>query len=121
MDRIRIHLGSRIRTRERILGPSPRRNTDNPTLISPHPQENINTKKLGEKDFYVTSGGDVAFEISGSGLWGPIRGIVAVLPDMKTIKGITIIYQEETPGLGGRIGEDGRKDNRSKLSCHRDS
>ena len=26
-------------------------------------------------------------------------------PDMKTIKGITIIHQEETPGLGGRIAE----------------
>jgi Na+-transporting NADH:ubiquinone oxidoreductase subunit C len=38
-------------------------------------------------------------------LWGPIHGIVALLADLKTIKGITIIHQEETPGLGGRIAE----------------
>ena len=27
------------------------------------------------------------------------------MPDLKTIKGIIIIHQEETPGLGGRIAE----------------
>ena len=26
-------------------------------------------------------------------------------PDFQTIKGITIVHQEETPGLGGRIAE----------------
>ena len=68
--------------------------------------ENVVTKKLGQKEFYVArTSGDLAFEISGSGLWGPIRGIIALLPDLKTIKGITIIHQEETPGLGGRIAE----------------
>jgi Na+-transporting NADH:ubiquinone oxidoreductase subunit C len=55
--------------------------------------------------FYFTQNGDVAFEISGSGLWGPIEGVLAMKPDLKTIKGLTIIRQEETPGLGGRIGE----------------
>ena len=30
---------------------------------------------------------------------------MAVLPDLKTIKGIAITHQEETPGLGGRIAE----------------
>ena len=68
--------------------------------------ENVVTKKLRQKEFYVArTSGDIAFEISGSGLWGPIYGIIALLPDLKTIKGITIIHQEETPGLGGRIAE----------------
>lgn len=58
------------------------------------------------KEFYKSGiTGDVAFEISGSGLQGPIFGIVAMLPDLQTIKGITIVRQEETPGLGGRIAE----------------
>jgi Na+-transporting NADH:ubiquinone oxidoreductase subunit C len=68
--------------------------------------ESVTTKGPAEKEFYVAkSSGDVAFEINGSGLWGPIHGIVALKPDLKTIEGITIIHQEETPGLGGRIEE----------------
>ena len=68
--------------------------------------ENVETKKAEEKEFYVAkAGGDIAFEFNGSGLWGPIHGILALMPDLKTIKGITIIHQEETPGLGGRIAE----------------
>ncbi len=69
--------------------------------------ENVVTKKQGQREFYVAeTSGDIAFEIYGSGLWGPIHGIVALMPDLKTIKGITIIHQEETPGLGGRIAEE---------------
>ena len=69
--------------------------------------ENVVTKKQGQKEFYVVeTSGNIAFEIYGSGLWGPIHGIVALMPDLKTIKGITIIHQEETPGLGGRIAEE---------------
>ena len=68
--------------------------------------ESVATKEQGEDKFYIAkASGDVAFEIYGSGLWGPISGIIALKPDLKTIKGITIIHQEETPGLGGRIAE----------------
>jgi len=68
--------------------------------------ENVETKKHNEREFYLArAGGYVAFEFSGSGLWGPIKGIVALEPDLKTIKGITIIKQDETPGLGGRIAD----------------
>ena len=68
--------------------------------------ENVTTKKQVESKFYIAkAGGEVAFEIYGSGLWGPIHGIIALGPDLKTIKGITIIDQKETPGLGGRIAE----------------
>ena len=68
--------------------------------------ENVATKKRGEIEFYVANtSGDIAFEFYGPGLWGAIHGIIALEPDLKTIKGITIIHQEETPGLGGRIAE----------------
>ncbi len=67
--------------------------------------ENIERKTVREKEFYVSGNGNTAFEIQGSGLWGPIIAIIALLPDLKTIQGITIIHQEETPGLGARIGE----------------
>lgn len=68
--------------------------------------ENVVTKKQGQRKFYVAqTSRDIAFEIYGPGLWGPIHGIIALQGDLKTIKGITIIHQEETPGLGGRIAE----------------
>jgi Na+-transporting NADH:ubiquinone oxidoreductase subunit C len=67
---------------------------------------NVAKKEQKEIEFYIAeTSGDVAFEIYGSGLWGPIHGIIALEPDLKTIKGITLIHQEETPGLGGRIAE----------------
>lgn len=67
--------------------------------------ENIKTEKKDGKEFYIAKNGQVAFEFDGGGVWGPISGVIALLPDLETIKGITIIHQEETPGLGGRIGD----------------
>ena len=47
-----------------------------------------------------------AFSIGGGGFWGPILGVLAVENDTATIKGITFVQDEETPGLGARINED---------------
>ncbi len=46
-----------------------------------------------------------AKEFSGQGLWGTIRGVLALREDLETTAGIEIIDHEETPGLGGRITE----------------
>ncbi|MBW8016300.1 MAG: FMN-binding protein [Planctomycetes bacterium] len=48
----------------------------------------------------------VALDFGGPGLWGPIKGILALEPDLRTIKGITFYEQEETPGIGGEIVKD---------------
>ena len=48
----------------------------------------------------------VAFPFSGPGLWGPVKGFLALESDFKTIRGISFYEQEETPGLGGEIGSD---------------
>lgn len=45
----------------------------------------------------------VAVRFGGSGVWGPMKGLLSLEPDMKTIRGITFYEQEETPGLGGEI------------------
>ena len=50
----------------------------------------------------------VAFE--GPGLWGPVKGFLALGRDMRTIRGITFYEQEETPGLGGDIVTDKFRD-----------
>jgi len=72
--------------------------------------ENVQEKKRGDITTYVYSGAEanskvlaVAIRFSGPGLWGPIKGFLALEPDMKTIRGITFYEQEETPGLGGEI------------------
>jgi Na(+)-translocating NADH:ubiquinone oxidoreductase C subunit len=46
----------------------------------------------------------VAVPFSGVGLWGPVRGVLALEPDLATIKAVRFYQQEETPGLGGEIG-----------------
>lgn len=48
----------------------------------------------------------VAVHFEGPGLWGPIKGFLALDTDMRTIRGITFYEQEETPGLGGEIASD---------------
>jgi Na+-transporting NADH:ubiquinone oxidoreductase subunit C len=42
---------------------------------------------------------------TGAGLWGEITIAVAFDSKIKSIKGIEVIDQNETPGLGGRISE----------------
>jgi Na+-transporting NADH:ubiquinone oxidoreductase subunit C len=70
----------------------------------------IKEEKLGELELYrYFPGADsnsvesVAVSFEGPGLWGPIKGFLALDTDMKTIRGITFYEQEETPGLGGEI------------------
>jgi Na+-transporting NADH:ubiquinone oxidoreductase subunit C len=46
-----------------------------------------------------------AVPVSGQGFWAPIRGVVGVSSDLKTIVGIAFYEQNETPGLGARIAE----------------
>jgi Na+-transporting NADH:ubiquinone oxidoreductase subunit C len=40
------------------------------------------------------------------GLWGVIKGVLALQPDLRTIRAISFYQQEETPGLGGEIASD---------------
>ena len=69
-------------------------------------EEHVTSVDKGKRTFFVTRENVVAFSFYGSGLWGPIRGVLAVEPDGETVKGITIVHQEETPGLGSRIAEE---------------
>ncbi len=47
-----------------------------------------------------------AVPLAGMGLWGPIKGVLALEPDLRTIRGLRFYQQEETPGLGGEIGAE---------------
>jgi Na+-transporting NADH:ubiquinone oxidoreductase subunit C len=52
----------------------------------------------------------IAIGVEGSGMWAPIKGFLALEPDMKTIRGVTFYEQEETPGLGGEISTETFRD-----------
>ena len=65
----------------------------------------VQEKQVDETIYYVSQTGEIALPFEGSGLWGPITGILAMKPDLTEISGITIMHQEETPGLGSRIGD----------------
>jgi Na+-transporting NADH:ubiquinone oxidoreductase subunit C len=76
--------------------------------------ESIRIKETGSLTFYqYYPEGDisglpaaVAVPLSGPGLWGRIDGVLALEPDLTTIKGVRFYKQSETPGLGGEIGAD---------------
>lgn len=52
----------------------------------------------------------IAIPFSGPGLWGSIKGYIGLTSDLSQITGIEFIEQNETPGLGGRIGESPYKE-----------
>jgi len=47
----------------------------------------------------------LGFEFTGRGFWAPISGIMALSLDRTKTLGLTILEQQETPGLGGRVAE----------------
>ena len=71
----------------------------------------VRSEPIGSITAYVFAGEEgaveaVAVPFSGQGVWGPIKGLLALAPDMRTIKGVTFYEQEETPGLGGEIASE---------------
>ena len=47
-----------------------------------------------------------AFEVSGSGFWAPIRGLLSLNPARTRTLRAVFLDHRETPGLGGRITEE---------------
>ena len=69
--------------------------------------QEINVVEVDNWTFYVNPDTNaVSFAISGGGVWGPIEGILTLESDFETIINVSILQQEETPGLGGVIAED---------------
>lgn len=46
-----------------------------------------------------------ALAISGQGFWAPVKAVIGIAADKKTITGIVFYEQNETPGLGAQITE----------------
>ncbi|KFZ31442.1 Na(+)-translocating NADH-quinone reductase subunit C [Pseudidiomarina salinarum] len=45
----------------------------------------------------------LVLHIRGYGLWGTMFGLIALQPDLNTVRGINFYEHSETPGLGGEI------------------
>lgn len=66
---------------------------------------NVEELVRDERTYYRAKDGRLALPYEGSGLWGPIIGILAMDSGLVKITGLTIMQQEETPGLGSRIAD----------------
>jgi Na+-transporting NADH:ubiquinone oxidoreductase subunit C len=78
-------------------------------------KKNVQEQKQGDITTYVytpsgNNNGAIAIRFVGPGLWGPIKGFLALDPEITKIKGITFYEQEETPGLGGEIVKSSFRD-----------
>jgi Na+-transporting NADH:ubiquinone oxidoreductase subunit C len=80
-------------------------------------KDNVRLEKKGELEMYryvpprdSDKTETVAVGFEGPGLWGPVKGFLALDKDMRTIRGVTFYEQEETPGLGGEIVTAGFRD-----------
>ena len=60
----------------------------------------------GRFPIFEARDGRVVIPVTGSGLWGPIWGYVALETDMDTVAGIVMAHKGETPGLGAEIATE---------------
>jgi Na+-transporting NADH:ubiquinone oxidoreductase subunit C len=51
----------------------------------------------------------VVLPVYGKGLWGTLRGYLAIKSDLETVQGLTFYEHKETPGLGGEVDNPGWK------------
>ncbi len=52
---------------------------------------------------FEAADGRIVVPVSGTGLWGPLWGYVALEKDMNTIAGVVLDHAGETPGLGAEV------------------
>ncbi len=57
----------------------------------------------GTLPVFEAADGRIVVPVSGTGLWGPMWGYVALEKDMNTIAGVVLDHAGETPGLGAEV------------------
>lgn len=64
-------------------------------------------KSSGSAYTYRKNGQIVVYivPVSGQGFWAPVRGVIGIKADKKTITGASFYQQNETPGLGAEIAK----------------
>ncbi len=107
--RKRVEDNERIAFERAVLEALP---IDIPQRISPSEIHNMYLEIV--KDSTAATGGALrymmgdsliayALPLEGPGFWAPIKGVIGIAADKKTITKIAFYEQNETPGLGGEI------------------
>jgi Na+-transporting NADH:ubiquinone oxidoreductase subunit C len=68
-------------------------------------ESEIEVREIDGLNYYIAASGDIGFTYEGSGVWGPIKGFLALNQDLETLRFVSVLQQEETPGLGGVVAE----------------
>jgi len=72
------------------------------TEMIDEPDESSKGAYTAKKDGQIIAN---VLPIYGQGFWAPIRGVIGIETDRKTITGIAFYEQNETPGLGAEIAK----------------
>lgn len=85
-----------------------RRARDDPTASREAPPNDAQVRRVPHRVavYEVLDGGEpvrVLLPIDGQGLYGPMRGFIALERDGRTVAGLVFHDQGETPGLGGEV------------------
>jgi Na+-transporting NADH:ubiquinone oxidoreductase subunit C len=113
-----ISLNERLRLKEAVLYSAGVPLPDNPAEVDRMYDERVTEVRddAGRIRYFEVSdpdssavGGYVIIQ-TGAGLWGEITAAVGFDQDVESFTGLEILDQNETPGLGGRIGEAWFKD-----------
>jgi Na+-transporting NADH:ubiquinone oxidoreductase subunit C len=114
----RISLNDRLRLKEAVLYsagvPLPNNNAEVDRMYDERVTE-VKDKAGHIRYFEVKAPNSSAVESyvvirTGAGLWGEITTAVGFDANLQSFTGLEILDQNETPGLGGRIGESWFKD-----------
>ena len=68
-------------------------------------EKEITIENIEGLSYYVSPSKEIGFTYEGSGVWGPIKGFIAVDEAIETLRYVAVLQQEETPGLGGVVAE----------------
>lgn len=108
----RIQLNEMVRLRRAVLYASGAELPNDPAEIDSMYQSRVTEVpgSDGRLSYYQVrdDSGDVSGYVlirSGAGLWGEITAAVGFDADLTSLRGMEILDQNETPGLGGRIDE----------------
>jgi len=110
----KIRLNEALRLRSAVLYAAGVTLPDDPQAIEDLYTESVEAVEdpSGEIRYYIVRGDDTSAAESyvvvthGPGLWGDITVAIGYNKTGGRISGVEIIDQNETPGLGGRIGEE---------------
>jgi len=102
-----VAANKRFATQSAVLGALGIPYADQSEASAKYGSEVVEGTSVEYRSWKATVGGAeyLAVEQSGAGLWGTITVILAAAPDGSSVRGIRVLAQNETPGLGGRIEE----------------